>query len=177
MEQKIYLAKDIAQWFVNRTKFDGEVVDKIKLQKLLYFAQACHLLFHNTPLFSDEISAFSHGPVIKSVYPLYAEVKGNKIDKIKNVEVDIEKTEFLEKIYQVFGKFATWKLVEMSHQERAFNETVKDAIITQDKITKYFEENNKENIKEFNKTIISEDFVDLIYFTNKHYSAFKALSK
>jgi uncharacterized phage-associated protein len=39
-----------------------------KLQKLLYYCQAWHLVQFNTPLFANEIQAWREGPVVRSVY-------------------------------------------------------------------------------------------------------------
>lgn len=42
-----------------------------KLQKLIYYCQAWHLVRFNTPLFVDEIQAWREGPVVRSVYVKY----------------------------------------------------------------------------------------------------------
>ena len=39
-----------------------------KLQKLLYYCQAWHLVRFNAPLFADEIQAWREGPVIRTIY-------------------------------------------------------------------------------------------------------------
>lgn len=39
-----------------------------KLQKLLYYCQAWHLVRFNTPLFANEIQAWREGPVTRAVY-------------------------------------------------------------------------------------------------------------
>lgn len=44
-----------------------------KLQKLLYYIQAWSLAFDNGPVFADEIEAWVHGPVVRSVYRKYKE--------------------------------------------------------------------------------------------------------
>lgn len=39
-----------------------------KLQKLVYYSQAWHLVWSDTPLFDDRIQAWANGPVVKVLY-------------------------------------------------------------------------------------------------------------
>lgn len=40
----------------------------MKLQKLVYYAQAWHLVFTGDPLYDDPIEAWANGPVVRSLY-------------------------------------------------------------------------------------------------------------
>ena len=40
----------------------------MKLQKLLYYAQAWGLVWDEEPLFGDRIEAWANGPVVKALY-------------------------------------------------------------------------------------------------------------
>jgi len=42
-----------------------------KLQKLVYYCQAWHLVWTETPLFSEKIEAWKNGPVIPALYAAY----------------------------------------------------------------------------------------------------------
>lgn len=59
--------KDIA------TAFAAEDADltAMKLQKLVYYAQAWHLARFGEPAFDDEIQAWSQGPVVRKLYALH----------------------------------------------------------------------------------------------------------
>jgi uncharacterized phage-associated protein len=47
-------------------------VDNLKLQKLLYYSQAVHLVLNDkAPLFPEPIEAWDYGPVVPSVYREY----------------------------------------------------------------------------------------------------------
>ena len=61
-------AANVAKWFLSR-----EPMTHKKLQKMCYYAQAWHCALYNRPLFEDEIQAWVHGPVIVSLYPIYAD--------------------------------------------------------------------------------------------------------
>lgn len=43
----------------------------MKLQKLLYYSQAWHLVWMDKELFSEEIQAWANGPVIPELYKLH----------------------------------------------------------------------------------------------------------
>ncbi|MFI5895616.1 Panacea domain-containing protein [Actinoplanes sp. NPDC051513] len=43
----------------------------MKLQKLLYYAQAWHLVWDDQPLFGERIEAWANGPVVYEVYQLH----------------------------------------------------------------------------------------------------------
>ena len=63
-----YSAELIARWFAAWAEAEDAEVSNLKLQKLLYYAQGHQLAERGTPLFDDEIQAWSHGPVVKDVY-------------------------------------------------------------------------------------------------------------
>ena len=61
-------ATTLAKWFISRVERDsGDDITHLKLQKLLYYAQAWHLAHTNAPLFNKEIKAWTHGPVVTTV--------------------------------------------------------------------------------------------------------------
>jgi uncharacterized phage-associated protein len=62
-------AVDLAKWLINHADREaGEVVTHLKLQKLLYFAQAYYLANYNKALFQEDFQAWTHGPVIPEVW-------------------------------------------------------------------------------------------------------------
>ena len=55
---------DVAELILENT---GES-DTFRLQKLVYYAQACHLARYQEPLFIEPIKAWVNGPVVPSLY-------------------------------------------------------------------------------------------------------------
>ena len=107
MSRSTINALDIANWFIaraNREKIEnfGEGVSNLKLQKIIYFAQAAHLALEDEELFSDEIHAWSYGPVVNKVYH---EFKGKEKTPIvrpssdKYLRINAETGSFLEDIW------------------------------------------------------------------------------
>lgn len=56
---------------------EGDVpLNNLKLQKLVYYAQAWHLAMNNgTPLFNGKFQAWVHGPVNRDLYTRFVEYK------------------------------------------------------------------------------------------------------
>jgi len=57
-------AHDVAAYILNK---QGEL-PAMKLQKLVYYAQAWSLVWDEEPLFNDRIEAWANGPVVKTLY-------------------------------------------------------------------------------------------------------------
>jgi uncharacterized phage-associated protein len=62
-------ADAVADYLIALAHERGESVNNLKLQKLLYYAQAWHLALHDEPLFPEKFQAWMTGPVIPAMYP------------------------------------------------------------------------------------------------------------
>ena len=61
-------AQQIADYLIAFSHSVGDPISNLKLQKLLYYAQAWYLALHNEPLFPESIEAWVHGPAVPPVY-------------------------------------------------------------------------------------------------------------
>lgn len=143
-----YSAIDIANWFLNENRKqinfeDSEFITNLKLQKLLYYAQGCYLAYKGESLFKEEFLAWEHGPVIKSIYDKFRKFGANGIQYEDDYQekIDIETVTLLERVYNRFGQYTAWKLRDMTHQEKPWMETIRNAVIEKNVIREYFEEN------------------------------------
>lgn len=68
----------IAQFFISK----GGNIDHLKLQKLVYYAQAWFVSIYpdKEPLFDEPIEAWSHGPVVRSVYNRFRKYGMNRLE-------------------------------------------------------------------------------------------------
>ena len=147
MNMRTHKATEIAKWFLahNRTVADEEGADYIsnlKLQKLLYYAQGCFLALKGTPIFSDDIVAWQHGPVVESVYHEYKYNGANGIifdDDFDFSDFTEEENDVLSEVYDVFGQYSAWKLRNMTHEETPWKDTPQGEVISPDKIKEYFQ--------------------------------------
>ena len=123
-------AKVVASYFIKKANrlgnenadFEGNNdLTNLKLQKMLYFAQAEYLKKFDKKLFKDEIEAWQYGPVVKNVYEW---LKGCgafvitemdvKLCDTDEIPVDIK--DFLDKIWDKYSKVSAWGLVQKTHK-------------------------------------------------------------
>lgn len=123
----VYLA---SQELVGDNK-EREGITNLKLQKVLYFAQAYFLAKLGKSLFSDNIEAWEYGPVVPGVYRKYRENGSNPIivEEDKS-SLAIEDKETIQKIWNTFGVYSASKLVDIAHAHTPW----KDAYQTPSKI-------------------------------------------
>lgn len=115
-----HTALAIAKYFLSVPDADsGELISNLKLQKLLYYGQGYAVALHSVrkPLFVDDMFAWKHGPVVKTVYNHYASYRNGALPTEVRPNLDATTTEFLDEIYRVYGKFSAWALREMTHRE------------------------------------------------------------
>jgi len=114
-------AGTIAKYFLTKTDEEaGDTISNLKLQKLLYYAQGFHLVLRNGLLFSENIEAWRHGPVVPRVYRDYAGYEAGPIplpDKFDPSTINEDVRDLLDEVYQVYGQFSAWRLREMTHEE------------------------------------------------------------
>ena len=151
MAKKKYTSKDIAEWFINRAAMISEQYDEeslkmtnLRLQKIVYYAQACQMALKNEKLFDEPIEAWDYGPVVSSLYHEYKRCGAHVIEPTYFPDIDDETAIMLEFIYQFFGKFTGEYLVALTHEEEpyisAYTPNKMHNIMNDDKIKKIFKE-------------------------------------
>jgi uncharacterized phage-associated protein len=119
-------ANQVAKYFLAKADEDvGDGISNLKLQKLVYYAQAYHLAMHGEPLFGDRLEAWEHGPVVPDLYHAYKEYGAANIPAPSDLQLNAygeETAEFLDEVYNVFGQYSAWKLRNMTHEERPWVE-------------------------------------------------------
>lgn len=128
-----YTARQIAEWFLAwADEAEDAGVSNLKLQKLLYYAQGHHLGDTGAPLFRDEFQAWSHGPVIPSLYRDFKAYGSASIDADDEVRDDFDWDSYrdiethLMKIWNTYGQFDAWRLRNMTHRESPWLDTFDD---------------------------------------------------
>lgn len=135
--------KDIARWFfennesVRSRNFDSNV----KLQKLLFYAQAMHLSINEESLFEEEVEAWPNGPVVREAY---AYKRYNHIESDRDYNLSDEVLQVLNVINSVFGTLTGEELIETTHNEDPWlskkEKITKDhnPLISKDEIADYY---------------------------------------
>lgn len=112
-------ASDVADWFLAHIdRSAGDVLTHLRLQKLVYYAQAWHLAQTEDAIFDEEIQAWAHGPVVPSLFEKYREFKFNPIPAPDTIPVFDDTTErVLESVLEVYGEHSAKALERMTHRE------------------------------------------------------------
>ena len=110
MEKILNVAEYIFREYYRVT---GELIDEMKLQKLLYFSQRETLAILNKPLFNEEFEGWKYGPISREIRTVFTEDGMNaETEDIKSDSKYIINNVILE-----YGALASWKLSELSHKE------------------------------------------------------------
>lgn len=84
--------------------------DSMKIQKLVYFAQAWHLAWTGRPLFEDDFEAWPNGPVVRSVF------RENRYGSLPaDVELTDEVRATLDSVLDFYGRRGYYELVDLTH--------------------------------------------------------------
>jgi len=116
--------EDVASFFITlgQQQADNEIGDQVshlRLQKLLYFAQGCHLARYGKLLFENEMYAWQLGPVVPEIYRKYKKYGNGGIPAEEPFDPDtLTQDEFalLLDVARKYDKFSTSKLIHMTHQ-------------------------------------------------------------
>jgi uncharacterized phage-associated protein len=112
-------ARTVVHYFLGAAERLGSIlVTPLKLQKLLYYVQAWHLVFKGTPLFYEDIEAWVHGPVVPDVYHRYKEYKFSALPAGGlNFQWTVEEQQILQFVWAYYGDKDAKFLEELTHSE------------------------------------------------------------
>jgi uncharacterized phage-associated protein len=112
-------ASDFAKWFVaSLDREAGDSITPLKLQKILYYAQAWALVLLGRPLFDEDFQAWAHGPVVESVYNEYKQYRWEAIPApTQTPEFDEDEENLLCEVWDSYGDFSAKHLEKLTHQE------------------------------------------------------------
>ncbi len=128
----MYDVRAIGNWFLDRAEQDGEHLTAMKLQKLAYVAHGWYLALAGEPLVHDAVEAWKWGPVFRSLYREFRDYGSHPIRtratafdgaNLEEREISIrdyhgpeQMNEFLESVWNVYGKYTAGQLSDITHQ-------------------------------------------------------------
>ncbi len=117
-------AYEVARLLVRLGAFEEEpdYLTNLRLQKLLYHAQAWSLAMRDKPLFDDRIEAWSSGPIVPSVFDRFKglwrrAILPDDVEEERVVELEPEDVDFVGSVWQSYKGFAPSALREMTREE------------------------------------------------------------
>lgn len=111
MEKMMCVAKALYDMYYKQT---GELIDQMKMHKLMYFSQRESLMYNNEPLFDGTFYGWKYGPVLKEVRNEYHAT--NPFSSVTD-SVSENAYELLENVFNRYGSLSSWKLSNLSHEE------------------------------------------------------------
>ncbi len=136
----------VANYFLISAHEAGDCLTNLKLQKLVYYAQAWYLALKDEPLFDGEFEAWIHGPVNTHLYNRFRHYRWNPIDENPERRIEADVADYLDEIIDVFGGETAYNLERMTHSEEPWiearggipNNTPSSSIISQETMKSYY---------------------------------------
>ena len=149
-----YTTKEIADYIIASAHETGSFLSNLKLQKLLFYAQAWHLAIHDERLLDGHFEAWVHGPVIGDLYREYKKYGWRDIDeKVEKPELDQRSIEFLEDLLDEYGPLDGRRLEWLTHREDPWK-NARGELSDDEPRTDYINEND---IKTYYRSKMSKD--------------------
>lgn len=116
MSQTLKYVANYILWYAGNV---GSLLTNLKLQKLVYYAQAWHLALHDEEIFCENFEAWAYGPVCRPLYTDYR-AYGRQAIAPPDSEPEIESSEIkehLDEVLEVFLSYTAYELQRMTHNE------------------------------------------------------------
>jgi len=113
-------ALEVSNFFLKYAAEHGDLLTNLKLQKLVYYAQAWHLALFGKPLFKEDFEAWVHGPVIPSLYRHFKKYGFNPIkvsQDHREPNFESRGRKLLEEVYLKYACLEAFQLEILTHQE------------------------------------------------------------
>lgn len=145
---------EVANYFIRLANETGSYISNLKLQKLVYYAQAWHLAIHGTPLFEEDFEAWVHGPVIPALYQQYRDFGWKPILKdVEQPSFSEDVQNFLQEVAEVYFACDAYELERMTHHEDPWikarsgipDDAPSNAIISKESMREYYKARAEED--------------------------------
>jgi len=146
----LHKATEIANWFIAKAAESGDHVTHLKVQKLLYYAEAWTEVITGKELFDEQMQAWAHGPVVPEVFQEFKShgwdtlpvPQDQELPKVAEDVVDV-----LNQVYGAYGELPAKTLEVMTHKDEPWiaargdlaSEARCEAVIPKREIKEYFE--------------------------------------
>lgn len=120
---------------IRHFQLENRPVSNLKLQKLLYYIQAWHMVyFDKHTFFKEQPEAWVNGPVYRDIYTKYKDYGYMPITPgfeksleedytvlLERLGISEEQRKFLESLFSYYGKMSAEELAVRTHVERPWN--------------------------------------------------------
>lgn len=120
MEKKVTIF-DVANYFLSKLNIhEDSSITPLKLQKLVYYAQAWSLVWDDEILFNEPMEAWAHGPVNPDLYNKYRDYGWRNIAPADVGDFSMfsrDQMETMDVIWDDYGDYDGKYLERLTHQE------------------------------------------------------------
>ncbi|WDM33686.1 SocA family protein [Priestia megaterium] len=114
--------RQVALYFRNKSLPGGKFsITHLKLQKLVYYAQAWSLAIEGEPIINSDLEAWLHGPVSRELYGEYRNYGSQEIPPVEDHElkfrIDDTDKKILDGVWELYGEFDGKYLETLTHKE------------------------------------------------------------
>ena len=138
----------LAKYIIYKMQEKGQKINHLKLQKLLYYVQAWHLVYTDEPLIKEEFEAWLHGPVNRNVWNYY---KGYSImfdnlpyednEDLEKICLTEDQQQIIDDVLDEYGTRSGYYLECLTHAEEPWKkarEEGENAIISKESMKEYY---------------------------------------
>lgn len=137
---------ELSKYVIRRMYEKGEKISHLKLQKLLYYIEAWHLVYTDEPLICDEFEAWLHGPVIRKVWNFYKTYSVMFDDlplpnQDNTINLTEEQEQIIDDVLDEYGEKTGYYLECLTHVEVPWIEARKNGeneIISKNTMKQYY---------------------------------------
>lgn len=105
---------DVAAYILSK---EGEITT-MKLQKLVYYSKAWHLVWTDHSLFPERIEAWTNGPVCPALYQLHrGEFHVSKLPKGDPEALTEDERKSVDAVLKAYGDWQPVELIDQTHSE------------------------------------------------------------
>lgn len=110
---------DVAKYILDK---QGPVT-AMKLQKLVYYAQAWSLVWDEEPLFGEPIQAWANGPVVPELYYAHkGQFKVSELDSGDAEELTVTQRETVDSVLKFYASMTSQQLSDLTHSEKPWQD-------------------------------------------------------
>lgn len=119
---------NLSNYFISLSNETGNLLTNLKLQKLLYYAQAWHLAYFEVRLVEGDFEAWVHGPVLPPAYQMFKrfawkpievdELDKTFIDEFCSNTVTPKQCEILDDVINEYFGLTAYELEKLTHLEK-----------------------------------------------------------
>ncbi len=118
---------NLSNYFISLSNETGNLISNLKLQKLIYYAQAWHLAYFGVRLIDGDFQAWVHGPVLPENYRefrsfgwkpiIIEELNQDFIERFCSEIVEPKQCDLLNDVVDEYFGLTAFQLERMTHSE------------------------------------------------------------